>query len=133
MVQSVLSSPCQTCMTALAADLVSAYGGMAAPNVILSYAVGLDVPITVMVDPLRIKQVVVNGLTNALKYTKAGNVVLQVRVVVGCNVSRARGVLMCEPGVAELRTVHPSARTPPDVSTNVHTHTHVCTPQHIHT
>ncbi len=54
---------------------------MAAPGVILSYSIAVDVPPLAVLDPLRIKQVIVNGLTNALKYTKKGYVVLQVRTV----------------------------------------------------
>ena len=63
---------------------MSAYGGMAAPDVVLSYSIAVDVPPLAVLDPLRIKQVIVNGLTNALKYTKKGYVVLQVGTV--CNV-----------------------------------------------
>ncbi len=77
----MLSSSLQTRIEALAADLVSAYSSMAAPGVVLSYSIAVDVPPLAVLDPLRIKQVIVNGLTNALKYTKKGYVVLQVRTV----------------------------------------------------
>jgi hypothetical protein len=37
------------------------------------------VPKEVLVDPLRVKQILSNGLTNALKQTSEGGVLLQVR------------------------------------------------------
>ncbi len=56
---------------------------MAAPGVVLLPRVSTSVPGQVMLDALRVKQVLSNGLTNALKHTVSGTVALQVRVCVG--------------------------------------------------
>ena len=54
---------------------------MAKPGVRLQYLLGPGTPPVAVLDPLRVKQVLVNGLTNALKYTGSGTVTLQVRVL----------------------------------------------------
>jgi hypothetical protein len=40
-----------------------------------------NVPKLIMIDPLRLKQIIANGITNALKNTAAGSVTLQVRLL----------------------------------------------------
>jgi signal transduction histidine kinase len=68
----------QSSVTRLVEELVEGYGSMAAPGVVVVAHVGPAVPPMVLLDPLRVKQVLSNGLTNALKNTPAGSVVLQV-------------------------------------------------------
>lgn len=60
------------------AQLIHAYECMAATNVVLTGTVGLDVPGCTLLDALRVKQVLANGLTNALKHTVTGSVHLEV-------------------------------------------------------
>jgi signal transduction histidine kinase len=62
-------------------ELVSGYKSMASKGVTLVARLGEDVPKEVIMDPLRVKQILSNGLTNALKHTKTGSVVLQVLVL----------------------------------------------------
>ena len=64
---------------------------MAKPGVRLQYLLGPGTPPVAVLDPLRVKQVLVNGLTNALKYTLSGTVTLQVRVLE----ARVRSSLLC--------------------------------------
>ena len=59
-------------------SLVSGYRSMAHAGVELYSTVAPDVPEQVFVDPLRIRQILANGVTNALKYTPAGEVQLHV-------------------------------------------------------
>jgi hypothetical protein len=68
----------QADMAKLTDELVSGYKSMAAKGVTLATRLGEGLPPTAYIDPLRVKQVLSNGLTNALKNTKTGSVVLQV-------------------------------------------------------
>lgn len=61
------------------AELTLGYQSMAATNVALSGTVGPDVPSWTHLDALRVKQILANGLTNALKHTLAGSVHLEVQ------------------------------------------------------
>ena len=54
------------------------YSHMADHGVEVSTIVAQDVPDNVLLDPLRVRQVLANGITNALKLTKAGSVRIQV-------------------------------------------------------
>ncbi len=62
----------------VASMITSAYRSMSAPDVKLTYHISPDVPRSVPLDTLRVRQVLANGVTNALKNTKSGCVVLQV-------------------------------------------------------
>ena len=55
------------------------YCNMAAPGVRLSAVVSHEVPSMALLDPLRTRQILANGITNALKFTKQGSVRIQVR------------------------------------------------------
>ena len=68
----------QTSINEIASDIVVSYEAMAAADVDVSFSISPDVPPTALLDPLRIKQIIANGFTNALKNTMAGSVVLRV-------------------------------------------------------
>lgn len=68
----------QTNLVRLLSDLVEGYASMAAPGVHLQSRVGAGVPAFALIDPMRVQQVLANGLTNALKHTIVGRVTLQV-------------------------------------------------------
>ena len=78
----------QTCLATLLEEIVVAYSSMAQLGVRFYHSTGTDVPEFVNIDALRIRQVIANGVTNALKYTPSGEVRLHVRlgslVVVVC-------------------------------------------------
>ncbi len=65
----------------LAEGLVASYSKMSSAMVTVQCVVANDVPELVMLDPLRIAQVLANGVTNALKVTMKGTVGLHVRIV----------------------------------------------------
>ncbi len=65
-------------MSQLVQELVTGYKSMATKGVTLAHALGPHVPTEACMDPLRVKQIMANGLTNALKHTKEGAVTLQV-------------------------------------------------------
>jgi signal transduction histidine kinase len=69
----------QTNVSQLVSELVLGYKSMAGKGVTLMERIAPDVPKEVLVDPLRVKQILSNGLTNALKQTSEGGVLLQVR------------------------------------------------------
>ena len=69
----------QTVLSELLDTVVSAYSSMALPGVRLFYTLPHAVPDTVFIDPLRIRQIIANGVTNALKQTVAGEVQIHVR------------------------------------------------------
>ncbi len=70
----------QVSVPRIASELVEGYMSMAAPGVTLLSRVSSSLPAQVMLDQLRVKQILSNGLTNALKHTVTGTVVLQVCV-----------------------------------------------------
>ena len=50
------------------------------PTASVSYlSVSNTMPEVVLLDPLRVRQIIANGITNALKYTRSGSVQLHVR------------------------------------------------------
>lgn len=50
------------------------------PMASVSYlSVSNTMPEVVLLDPLRVRQIIANGITNALKYTRSGSVQLHVR------------------------------------------------------
>ena len=50
------------------------------PTAFESYlSVSNTMPDVVLLDPLRVRQIIANGITNALKYTRSGSVQLHVR------------------------------------------------------
>ncbi len=59
---------------------MSTYAKMACARVSVRCLVADAVPELVVIDPLRVAQVLANGVTNALKLTSAGLVELHVRV-----------------------------------------------------
>ena len=65
-------------MSQLVSELVVGYKSMAGKGVTLMERIAPEVPKEVLVDPLRVKQILSNGLTNALKHTTEGGVLLQV-------------------------------------------------------
>ena len=69
-------------MREIADDIIVAYESMAAADVLVSHSIAAGTPATVCLDPLRIKQVIANGVTNALKNTVTGSVTLRVRASV---------------------------------------------------
>ncbi len=74
--------PYQTCLPDLIDDVVTAYGLMASFGVRFFSTIDDNVPEWVSVDSLRIRQIIANGVTNALKYTPSGQVQLHVRLPV---------------------------------------------------
>ena len=70
----------QTNLARLLSDLVEGYASMAASGVHLQSRVLAGVPAFAMIDPMRVQQVLANGLTNALKHTIVGRVTLQVSI-----------------------------------------------------
>ena len=70
-------------MRELVVDLVTMYSHMADHGVEVSAVVANDVPDMVLLDPLRVRQVLANGITNALKLTRTGAVRVQVNASVG--------------------------------------------------
>ena len=75
----------QTDIRELMSSVMSAYGSMAQPGVQLSCVVHSEVAVSVLLDPLRIRQIVANGITNSLKVTTAGDVVIMVRTPQTCS------------------------------------------------
>ena len=71
----------QTRIAELLDDIVSSYSPMAEPGVELFWTMDDTVPRNIFVDPLRLKQVLANGVTNALKYTKQGTVHIRLELV----------------------------------------------------
>ena len=65
-------------LTAQADDIISAYSSLAGVHVRFYHTISSAVPSNVHVDPLRLRQIVANGVTNALKHTTAGAVQLHV-------------------------------------------------------
>src|SRR5439155_4573661 len=66
-------------MRELVTDTVKALGITAAErNLALAFSVAADVPDRVWGDPLRLRQVIVNLLGNAIKFTNAGEIVVSV-------------------------------------------------------
>jgi two-component system, NarL family, sensor histidine kinase EvgS len=58
-------------------------GALAAKNLAFESEVANDVPTMLFLDPLRLKQVLTNLLSNATRYTSEGGVTLQVRMAPG--------------------------------------------------
>ncbi len=79
-------------MPELISDLVAGYASMTAKSVSLRCIVGTHMPAQMLVDPLRVRQVLANGLTNALKLTTVGSVTLQASV----KVVRGQRMLLCQ-------------------------------------
>ena len=69
----------QTRVKDILGGIVGAYKDQAPPGVQLTYTYTSSVDRPVLLDPLRIRQLLVNGVTNALKYTASGSVRLHVR------------------------------------------------------
>ncbi len=65
---------------ALTEDVVFAYGSMAAPGVRFYKSIDDAVPEEATLDALRIRQIIANGVTNALKQTHSGEVRLHVEL-----------------------------------------------------
>ena len=93
MLLCVLTRCLATCLQVnihdLVDGLVETYGSMARFGVKLFSSVAASVPPTWPLDPLRIRQVIANGLTNALKQTSAGAVQLHVRAPLGSQLRAA--------------------------------------------
>ena len=68
----------QTDVMELVKELVDAYRSMGAPGVALGVEMDPTVPEKALLDPLRVKQILSNGLTNALKNTLSGTVMFKV-------------------------------------------------------
>uniref|UniRef100_A0A7S1GAU8 histidine kinase n=1 Tax=Bicosoecida sp. CB-2014 TaxID=1486930 RepID=A0A7S1GAU8_9STRA len=73
----VVPTPCA--LRDVVEDLTSSHQAMA--RVPLRHQVDADVPATVFMDELRARQVLANGLTNACKLTRDGEIVVSVSVV----------------------------------------------------
>ena len=74
----------QVSVSAVVHEVVQSYQSMAAPGVRLESWLGVDVPSHVLVDPVRIKQVIANGMTNALKNTSTGSITVRVWYCSAC-------------------------------------------------
>ena len=59
--------------------LLRQYQHLPNPGVVFKAYVSPSVPAKFRVDGLRVRQVLANGVTNALKHTKSGFVVIEVR------------------------------------------------------
>lgn len=62
-------------------DTVQTYKSMAATGVACEVIVDDQVPSKVFVDPVRLKQILSNALTNSLKHTDSGTVTVQAHIV----------------------------------------------------
>ena len=60
------------------------YAGMCSKGVHFESFVDVNVPTSVSMDALRVRQVLANGITNALKLTSHGHVVIQACGGNGC-------------------------------------------------
>ena len=69
----------QVDLRTLVSDLVTSYTPMAAAGVTFFHTIDATVPKVALLDPLRIRQILANGVTNALKYTPSGEVRVHVR------------------------------------------------------
>ena len=72
-------SHCQTDVKHIMCDIIQSYGSMASLGVKFYSTIARNVPPFVFLDPLRIRQIIANGVTNALKYTPSGEVRVHVR------------------------------------------------------
>lgn len=55
-----------------------------------------DIPTWILGDPIRIRQIISNLLSNALKFTDVGSVLLKVQVVPADNATKDKGLLLIE-------------------------------------
>jgi signal transduction histidine kinase len=80
---------CQVNVRSLIGTLLTTYGPMSANQVVFDSITHDAVPEYLKLDSLRIRQVLANGVTNALKYTEEGHVLLQVRRGGGVHIARS--------------------------------------------
>ena len=62
-------------------SLMQTYKAMLQGSVIFEARLSAVLPALLWADPVRIRQVLANGITNALKYTSTGTVLIQAEVV----------------------------------------------------
>ena len=84
----------QTDIKHIMSDIVQSYGAMAPLGVAFYSTIARSVPPFVFLDPLRIRQILANGVTNALKYTSLGEVRVHVSTP-GTNRAGNRRTLTC--------------------------------------
>ena len=97
----------------LVQNCTSSYAAMAQQNGLLLFScVDAQVPVSVLGDAVRIRQILGNLISNAIKFTEAGHVIVRLRSVPG-TASQVRLVFeVCDTGVGIEKSLHGELFTP---------------------
>lgn len=79
------SVPEQSDVRLIVSEAMHTYKSMVPPEVSFDCTVSTKVPAVFTLDAVRVKQVLSNGITNALKYTVSGGVTVQVQPIIVLN------------------------------------------------